>query len=126
MNLNERSLLHFLSSRREVSAKKLSDGTSLPYSTVMSLLNALSERKFVTLRKEEDLFVSATDEGRKFAESALPERRLVHAIGFNNSIGLDEAFSKAGLVDSEKGIALKWAKEKKLAEMAGGRVKCLS
>lgn len=124
MNSNDQAILKFLSSSGESSAKRVSGGTALSYHTVMSLLNGLSEKLLVTLRKESREFAALSEEGKTVVEKGLPEKRLLKALT-GKPVALDEALKNSGLSDVEKPIALKWVKQKQLAKIENGQISCL-
>ena len=125
MNSNEKLILSFLQSKGENSARTVSESTKLPYSSVMSLLNALAEKTYVVLRKEEKESVCLTDEGKNVASKGLPELRLLSVLS-QTPVPLSEALAKSGLTDEEKPIALKWVKQKNLAKIQDGKLAALN
>lgn len=121
MNANEEKLLKAVT-KEWVSGEKAAESSGLQYSTVMSVLSTLEEEGLVEVRREEKEVLQLTEEGKRYAEKGLPEKRLADAVE-KKEMPLDEALKKAGLADEEKGIALQWAKRKGFIALDKGLVR---
>jgi len=93
------------------SARVLSEEAGIDYSAFMSALSALSEQGLVEVSKSERQVYELTAEGKAYLDNGTPERRLYAAVAKAGESGLEAAYSSAGLADSEKGVALQWAKK---------------
>jgi len=93
------------------SARVIGEDEGIDYSTLMSALSALSEQGLVDVSKEERQVYELTAEGKTYLGKGTPERRLYAAVAKTGEAGLEAAYSAAGLADSEKSVALQWAKK---------------
>ncbi|MFA5247589.1 MAG: hypothetical protein WC408_06915, partial [Candidatus Micrarchaeia archaeon] len=93
------------------SARTISEDAGIDYSTLMSALSALEEQGLVIVGRNERTVYELTVEGKAYLEKGTPESRLYAVVDAAGEIGLEAAYTKAGLLDSEKGIALQWAKK---------------
>ncbi|MBI5228570.1 phenylalanine--tRNA ligase subunit alpha [Candidatus Micrarchaeota archaeon] len=114
MNERESRVLSALKTHFE-KADAAAERIGMSYSALMSVVSGLERDKFVEVRKESRKFASLTPEGREYLERGLPEKRLFEAVG--NEMGLREAIEKAGLVGTEKTIALQWIIKKGWAKI---------
>lgn len=102
----------------KTSAAILSDILAENIERVISILNALAERGLVDLEIKESVKVSLTEEGRGYAANWLPEVRLFGAVQeLGGKATLDDAVSKSGLDQNEKGIAINWARKNNWLEI---------
>jgi len=93
------------------SARAIGEDAGIDYSTFMSALSALSEQGLVEVSKTERQVYELTSEGKTYLDKGTPERRLYAAVAKAGESGLEAAYSAAGLADSEKSVALQWAKK---------------
>lgn len=102
---NEARVLKALG-QHELDASALAEKTGLPESSLLSIAMFLQENGFLHLRKVEGETFQLTQEGAKYAQSGLPERRLLNAVAKREE--LCHAVAKAQLTPQEQGIALQW------------------
>jgi phenylalanyl-tRNA synthetase alpha chain len=105
------------------SARGIGEDAGIDYSTFMSALSALSEQGLVEVSKEERQVYELTAEGKTYLDKGTPERRLYASVAQSGESGMEAAYSKAGLADSEKSVALQWAKKNgwlKIGKSASG------
>jgi len=93
------------------SARAIGEDAGIDYSTFMSALSALSEQGLVEVSKTERQVYELTSEGKTYLDKGTPERRLYTAVSKSGEAGMEAAYSAAGLADSEKSVALQWAKK---------------
>ncbi len=107
--------------------KAISDGDSNPQTiaeklgmkveAVRASADALSEQGLVNVTKSVDEVFSLTDEGRKYAQEGLPERRLLQSIGTGKPM--------SELKDPSLKIGLGWLRKKGWAVIQGGEIKSI-
>lgn len=105
------------------SARAIGEDAGIDYSAFMSALSALSEQGLVEVSKTERQVYELTSEGKAYLDKGTPERRLYAAVASAGESGMEAAYSKAGLADSEKSVALQWAKKNgwlKIGKSASG------
>lgn len=108
MNQTSLSVLKALT-KDYADAREIAARAGVSFDTVMSSLQGLKQNELVEIEKAEGANRGLTEEGAKYAEKGLPERRLREAVV--KKTGIDEAVKKAGLSQKEKAIALQWAKK---------------
>jgi phenylalanyl-tRNA synthetase alpha chain len=92
-------------------ARQIAEEAGVDYSTLMSALSALSGQGLVEISKQERQAYELTAEGKLYLQMGAPERRLYAAVSQLGEAGMEDAYSKAGLSDAEKPVALQWAKK---------------
>ncbi|TXT55174.1 MAG: hypothetical protein BAJATHORv1_40083 [Candidatus Thorarchaeota archaeon] len=109
----ERTVLRGLAEMgKRVQSSVLAEQLEQNEERVVSILNSLAQRNLVKLDIIEIVSYSLTEEGKKYAEKGLPEKRLFDAvIKLSGKASMDEAVTKAGLEPQEKGIAISWSRK---------------
>ena len=80
---------------------------------VMSAASWLRSKGLVDISEESKIFLLLNDEGKKYAEQGLPERRAVEWL---NQMG-ESLVDELPLDDNEKKVVIGWLKRKKFAEL---------
>ena len=80
---------------------------------VMSAASWLRSKGLVDISEESKIFLLLNDEGKKYAEQDLPERRAVEWL---NQMG-ESLVDELPLDDNEKKVVIGWLKRKKFAEL---------
>ena len=80
---------------------------------VMSAASWLRSKGLVDISEESKIFLFPNDEGKKYAEQGLPERRAVEWL---NQMG-ESLVDELPLDDNEKKVVIGWLKRKKFAEL---------
>ncbi len=100
----------------KASVEQLMLEVELPDSAVMRSALTLQEKNLVCVHAIVETRIKLTNEGQIYAESELPERRLVNAVlALGGKANLKEATEKAGLEPQFAQIALGWTQRKKWA-----------
>lgn len=109
----EKSVLQYLSDQeRRVSASSMVDAINQSEERIVSILNSLSEKGLVDLETKESVSYRLTEEGRRYAESGLPEVRLFRAVNeLGGTAAFEKAFAKSELPPESKVIAMNWARK---------------
>lgn len=84
--------------------------------TVMRACLSLQEKNLAKIEGKEIGYVKLSEEGRKYAQKGLPERRLLKALVQASGKPLPEIFSLASLDPDEQQIALAWIRRRGWAE----------
>ena len=101
---------------RKASIEQLMLEVELPDSAVMRSALTLQEKNLVRIHASVETQIRLTNEGQIYAESELPERRLVNAVlALGGKANLKEAAEKAGLEPQFQQIALGWTQRKRWA-----------
>ena len=64
---------------------------------VMSAAGILESRGLIEVKKEVKDVVSLTDDGKQYALTGLPERKILESLGMKNSIPMKEIGKETGL-----------------------------
>ncbi len=104
--------------KRALEVNELAERTGLSLSSVMSYLEALSQKGFVQLLTEDEDYLVLTEEGRGYAERGLPERRVAkRVLDLGGQVALQEVKRVVEISDEELKIALGWIRRKGLGEV---------
>ena len=104
--------------KKTLEVSELAKRAGLSLSSVMSYLEGLSQRGLVRLSAEDEDYLILTDEGRKYVEEGLPERRIAkRALDLGGRATLQEVRKAVGMSDEELRIALGWMRRKGLGEV---------
>ena len=128
----EKSVLSKAQEKRE--AGELARLCGVPHSSVMSAVESLREKGFVSSEVHASLEYALTQEGLEMLARTLPEQRLARALEKTKTAGIHElkeslaskTLVEGGLSPEEFGIALQWAKALRLVEIAQGKLVLLS
>jgi len=104
--------------KRAMEVHELAKQAGLNLSSVMSYIEALSQKGLVKVLMEEEDYVELTDEGKKYARDGLPERKLVEKImSMGGQIPLKVLKTASGMEEEEVKVALGWVRKKNLGEI---------
>lgn len=104
--------------KRALEVSELAEHAGLSLSSVMSYLEALNQKGLVHLLVEDEGYLILTEEGRRYAEEGLPERRIAkRALDLGGRAALQEVRKAVELSDEELKIALGWIRRKGLGEL---------
>jgi phenylalanyl-tRNA synthetase alpha chain len=97
---------------------QLTAETGLSNAAVMRAVLALQEKKLVCTQEKKQLVARLSEEGKTYAKSGLPERRVIDTLRKLNGKGLlGEVVRKAGLEQQLVPIALGWVQRKRWAKL---------
>ena len=112
----EERVLEVLRNNKELSLGELISGSSIGRDKVLWALENLSKRGAVNVRKTRKREIEITEEGKRYAETLLPEEKLLKSLE-KGEINVAELKSR------EEQIGFLWAKKKELAFISGGTLK---
>jgi phenylalanyl-tRNA synthetase alpha chain len=115
LRTQEQQLLSALEAKKGgATVEQLMETTKLPDAAIMRTALTLQEKNLVTIHATYQNKIKLTVEGKQYAESSLPERKLVQAIiTLDGKADLKEAAKQAGIETQVVQIALGWAIRKK-------------
>jgi len=102
--------------------RRVAEKGGLPLDAVMRASSWLSTKNLVRIEEKITEEVALDREGILYAETGLPERRIIEAFG--DEISLDDLRKK--FTESEINISLGWLRRKKQAILERGIVKIIS
>ncbi|MCX8171110.1 MAG: phenylalanine--tRNA ligase subunit alpha [Candidatus Bathyarchaeota archaeon] len=122
---NERRILVAL---KELGGKttieRIVEATGLAYAAVMRAALSLEDKKLVRINEKKLTRFSLNDEGEKYAEKGLPERRLAEILmSMGGEASISDVFKAASIDNETATIALGWLIRKGWAEMKTGERK---
>jgi len=107
------TLLALKNSRGCLSVSEVAEKTGLAHAAVMRAALSLELKNLIRITERKIQRVSLNDEGRIYAETGLPERRLVNALAeMGGEAALDKALEAASLGKNLWAIALGWLSRK--------------
>ena len=112
-------MLRLLVRTGSASLVELEKHTELSMDQVLWALRGLEDKGFVKLHYKEERRIILTAEGKKYAESGLPESRLLQRISKSE-------VKTASLSSNEDKIGLQWLMRKRLAQVDNGALKITS
>jgi phenylalanyl-tRNA synthetase alpha chain len=115
----EIKVLRLLVRTGSASLTELEKHTELSRDQVLWALHGLEDKGFVKLHYKEERRIILTAEGKKYAESGLPESRLLQRISKSE-------VKTASLSSNEDKIGLQWLMRKRLAQVDNGALKITS
>ena len=117
LRLQEQQLLTALNKLGgAASVEKLVENCNFPDAAVMRSALTLQEKNLLTIQAATQNIIKLTAEGKTYAQTSLPERRLIQAVAaLGGSADLRKAAEKAGLEQQFVQIAQGWVIRKKWA-----------
>lgn len=112
----EQQLLSALDKLTSASVEKLVETCGFPDSAVMRSALTLQEKNLLTIQATTQNIIKLTAEGKTYAQSSLPERKLIQAVSeLGGSADLRKAAQQAGIEQQFIQIAQGWVIRKKWA-----------
>jgi phenylalanyl-tRNA synthetase alpha chain len=103
----------------KATVEQLVKASGLSDAAVMRAVLTLTEKNMVQTIEKKQAIAELTEEGRTYARTGLPERRLMAALKkLNGKASLGKVVGKAGLYKQSIPIALGWVQRKKWATLA--------
>ncbi len=101
----------------EAKVEKIQEQTGLSQSGIMRPALNLQENDFLKIEKitRDQIFI--TEEGKKYLEDSLPERRALEGLSKENEIKLNELSEKTNIPQDKIGITIGWLKKKNWAKI---------
>ncbi len=116
LRLQEQQLLSALDRLGSASVEKLVDTCGFTDSAVMRSALTLQEKNLLTIQAATQNIIKLTSEGKTYAQTSLPERKLIQAIAeLGGSADLHKAAQHAGIEQQFIQIAQGWVIRKKWA-----------
>lgn len=123
LHIYEKKLLKSLENNAESSPDMIAKENNLDIKSVMSSAGSLASKEILEVDKDTSTSVFLTEEGKKYAENGLPERRILSALSSEDSIHMKDLESKANISSSEVKIAIGWLMRKRWAQNIKGELK---
>ena len=122
LHIYEKKLLDSIKNIENMSPEDISNNHALDIKSVMSAAGSLASKDIIKVEKDVSEFISLSQDGEKFAEIGLPERRVLNVLLEKEEIPMGKMASEADLDKTENKIAVGWLVRKKWAKIDKGLI----
>ena len=122
LHIYEKKLLKELEANPVSTPMQISVNTGMDIKSVMSAAGSLASKDIIEVNKKVQEIYSLTDDGLKYAEDGLPERKILDALAEKREIHMKDLASETGMDKKEANIALGWLRRKNWAQIDKGVV----
>lgn len=123
LHIYEKKLLKSLESNENLNPEEIAKNTSMDIKSVMSAAGSLASKDIINVNKDVKETVNLTDDGKKYAEIGLPERRVLSVLVNDKEIAMKDLVKKTGIENYEIKIVIGWLVRKKWAKIDKGIIK---
>ena len=123
LHIYEKKLLKELEINENATPDEIAEKTGLNIKSVMSAAGSLASKGIIIVNKETKEKFSLTDlteNGKKYAEIGLPERRILKVLQDKKQLAMKDLASLEGLDKKEVNISIGWLVRKSWAKMDKG------
>ena len=120
LHIYEKKLLKELEINENATPDEIAGNTGLNIKSVMSAAGSLASKGIIIVNKETKEKFSLTDNGKKYAEIGLPERRILKVLQDKKQLAMKDLASLEGLDKKEVNISIGWLVRKSWAKMDKG------
>ena len=104
LHIYEKKLLKELEINENATPDEIAENTGLNIKSVMSAAGSLASKGIIIVNKETKEKFSLTDNGKKYAEIGLPERRILKVLQDKKQLAMKDLASLEGLDKKEVNI----------------------
>ena len=122
LHIYEKKLLKELEANPNATPEEIAENADMDIKSVMSAAGSLASKDIIEVDKEVEKTYSLTDDGLKYAEEGLPERRILDVLAEKRQIHMKDLSSEAGIDKKEANIAIGWLRRKNWAQIDKGVV----
>ena len=120
LHIYEKKLLKELEANENTTPEEIAENTGLNIKSVMSAAGSLASKGIITVNKDVKEKFSLTDNGKKYAEIGLPERRILKVLQEKKQLAMKDLASLENLDKKEVNISIGWLIRKSWAKMDKG------
>ena len=120
LHIYEKKLLKELEINENATPDEIAENTGLNIKSVMSAAGSLASKGIIIVNKETKEKFSLTENGKKYAEIGLPERRILKVLQDKKQLAMKDLASLEGLDKKEVNISIGWLVRKSWAKMDKG------
>ena len=120
LHIYEKKLLKELEINENATPDEIAENTGLNIKSVMSAAGSLASKGIIIVNKETKEKFSLTDNGKKYAEIGLPERRILKVLQDKKQLAMKDLATLEGLDKKEVNISIGWLIRKSWAKMDKG------
>jgi phenylalanyl-tRNA synthetase alpha chain len=122
LHIYEKKLLKELEANPDATPEEIAENTGMDIKSVMSAAGSLASKDIIEVDKEVEETYSLTDDGLKYAEEGLPERKILDVLADKNQINMGDLADETGIDKKEANIGLGWLRRKNWAQIDQGVV----
>lgn len=122
LHIYEKQLLKELESNINSTPEDIAKKTGMDIKSVMSAAGSLASKDIIEVKKDVDEIISLTDNGIKYADRGLPERKILGVLVEKQHLAMKELADAANLDKKETNIAIGWLVRKNWAKIDKGIV----
>ena len=122
LHIYEKKLLKELEANPNATPEEIAENTGMDIKSVMSAAGSLASKDIIEVDKKISETYSLTEDGLKYAEEGLPERRILDVLADKKQINMKDLADETGIDKKEANIALGWLRRKDWAQIDKGAV----
>ncbi|MEA4957430.1 Phenylalanine--tRNA ligase alpha subunit [bioreactor metagenome] len=123
LHIYEKKLLKSLEENENYSPEDIANANSMDIKSVMSAAGSLASKDIIEVEKSVTESIILTDEGKKYAEIGLPERRVLNVLVDEKEIAMKDLAKSTGIENYEIKIVIGWLVRKNWAKIDKGIIK---
>ena len=120
LHIYEKKLLKELEINENTSPEEIAENTGLNIKSVMSAAGSLASKGIIIVNKDVKEKFSLTENGRKYAEKGLPERRILKVLQEKKELAMKDLSNLEDFDKKEVNISIGWLIRKGWANMDKG------
>ena len=122
LHIYEKKLLKELEANPKATPQDIAENADMDIKSVMSAAGSLASKDIIEVDKKVQETYSLTDDGLKYAEEGLPERKILDVLAEKQHIPMKDLASETGIDKKEANIAIGWLRRKNWAQIDKGVV----
>ena len=122
LHIYEKKLLKELEANPNATPEEIAENTDMDIKSVMSAAGSLSSKGIIDVKKEVEETYSLTEDGIKYAEEGLPERKILDVLADKKQIAMKDLADETGIDKKDTNIGIGWLVRKKWAKIDKGIV----
>jgi phenylalanyl-tRNA synthetase alpha chain len=122
LHIYEKILLKELESNPNATPEEIAENTGMDIKSVMSAAGSLASKDIIEVDKEVEETYTLTEDGLKYAEEGLPERKILDVLAEKGQISMKDLSTETGVDKKEANIGIGWLRRKNWAQIDKGVV----
>ena len=123
LHIYEKKLLKSLEENESYTPEEIAKKNSIDIKSVMSAAGSLASKDIIEVNKDVSESITLTENGKKYAEIGLPERRVLSVLASDKEIAMKDLVQKTDIENFEIKIVIGWLVRKKWAKIDNGIIK---
>ena len=122
LHIYEKKFLKELEKNPDITPEQIAENTDMDIKSVMSAAGSLASKDIIEVDKTVQKTYSLTEDGIKYADDGLPERKILDVLADKEGIQMKDLSQEAGVDKKEANIAIGWLRRKNWAQIDKGVV----